>query len=476
MKKKTVMLKRNSNKGFGFVLRGAKAPSPTQEQPSTSKNTTATIHGNADNSTNNNKNKTTGKEIPNKNENTTNLPPISLRPVSLQYFEDIESGGVADLAGLRPGDYLININGKDVRDAIHEYVVNLIRQSGDQVTVTVATPIYQMDDLKDQQSDSKTLANQSSIESRKGSLIVEKVYDLTNRKANLSPSATRNNTINESKIKYSAEAIACNKLTNSSSTNDHLNTIQRKAAPLPPKRDPNTTLSRGRAKSLIGESLDGTNRFFMDDSLPPAPDLTEHKPLTTSTSLEPTIKKDLDQSNNSANNNNLNNNSMNGHDECSSPSSPSVQSIIHNVKSTSTANKKEIDQNKGNKVASIRSRSARRVSAFELEQYFAQQNNNDSKKTNGHSVLCGTLQTPKKANLEKKTFHSTSDIQAELDEENKKDSQQKSHFETLTLKNGRIISNNLENEKEENYQQTTLTKKPQQVQHKDQTLETKKID
>ena len=63
---RTVVLHR-SRKGFGFVLRGAKATSPLME-----------------------------------------LTPSSRYP-ALQYLDDVDQGGVADLAGLRKGDYLIQV-------------------------------------------------------------------------------------------------------------------------------------------------------------------------------------------------------------------------------------------------------------------------------------------------------------------------------------------------------------------------------
>lgn len=63
---RTVVLHR-SRKGFGFVLRGAKATSPLME-----------------------------------------LTPSARYP-ALQYLDDVDQGGVADLAGLRKGDFLIQV-------------------------------------------------------------------------------------------------------------------------------------------------------------------------------------------------------------------------------------------------------------------------------------------------------------------------------------------------------------------------------
>ncbi|XP_066989733.1 protein shank isoform X5 [Macrobrachium rosenbergii] len=93
---RTVVLHRGK-KGFGFVLRGAKATSPLMERP---------------------------------NE----------RGPALQYLDDVDPGGVADLAGLKKGDYLLKINGEDVSQASHEHVVTLIRKSGDLVQMMVVTP------------------------------------------------------------------------------------------------------------------------------------------------------------------------------------------------------------------------------------------------------------------------------------------------------------------------------------------------
>ena len=54
---------------------------------------------------------------------------------ALQFFEGVDMQGMAMRAGLRPGDFLLEINGVDVRAASHEQVVQLIHQSGDTITV-----------------------------------------------------------------------------------------------------------------------------------------------------------------------------------------------------------------------------------------------------------------------------------------------------------------------------------------------------
>lgn len=64
---RTVVLHR-SRKGFGFVLRGAKATSPLME-----------------------------------------LTPSERCP-ALQYLDDVDMSGVADVAGLKKGDYLLEVS------------------------------------------------------------------------------------------------------------------------------------------------------------------------------------------------------------------------------------------------------------------------------------------------------------------------------------------------------------------------------
>ena len=54
-------------------------------------------------------------------------------------MDDVDPGGVADMAGISKGDFLLAINDQDVTQASHERVVTLIRQSGDLVNLTVVT-------------------------------------------------------------------------------------------------------------------------------------------------------------------------------------------------------------------------------------------------------------------------------------------------------------------------------------------------
>ncbi|XP_076335390.1 uncharacterized protein LOC143238760 isoform X2 [Tachypleus tridentatus] len=93
---RTVVLHKGK-KGFGFVLRGAKATSPLMER-----------------------------------QRAYAWP-------SLQYLDDVDRGGVADQAGMKKGDFVLEVNGHNITQATHDQVVSIIRQSGDVVTMTVVT-------------------------------------------------------------------------------------------------------------------------------------------------------------------------------------------------------------------------------------------------------------------------------------------------------------------------------------------------
>ncbi|XP_017867990.1 PREDICTED: uncharacterized protein LOC108616961 [Drosophila arizonae] len=96
---RSVVLHR-AKRGFGFILRGAKASSQLMQ-----------------------------------------LRPSERFP-ALQYLDDVDPGGVADMAGLRPGDFLLTINGEDVSAASHEQVVEMIRSAGALVNMTVVSPQF----------------------------------------------------------------------------------------------------------------------------------------------------------------------------------------------------------------------------------------------------------------------------------------------------------------------------------------------
>ncbi|CAB1313687.1 unnamed protein product [Coregonus sp. 'balchen'] len=88
IEEKNAMLQKKENEGFGFVLRGAKAETPIEE-----------------------------------------FTPTPAFP-ALQYLESVDVEGVAWRAGLRTGDFLIEVHGVNVVKVGHKQVVSLIRQGG----------------------------------------------------------------------------------------------------------------------------------------------------------------------------------------------------------------------------------------------------------------------------------------------------------------------------------------------------------
>uniref|UniRef100_A0A8K9X5I1 PDZ domain-containing protein n=1 Tax=Oncorhynchus mykiss TaxID=8022 RepID=A0A8K9X5I1_ONCMY len=91
----SLLLQKKDSEGFGFVLRGAKAQTPIEE-----------------------------------------FTPTPAFP-ALQYLESVDEGGVAWRAGLRMGDFLIEVNGQNVVKVGHRQVVNMIRQGGNALMVKV---------------------------------------------------------------------------------------------------------------------------------------------------------------------------------------------------------------------------------------------------------------------------------------------------------------------------------------------------
>uniref|UniRef100_A0AAQ6IID7 SH3 and multiple ankyrin repeat domains 3b n=1 Tax=Anabas testudineus TaxID=64144 RepID=A0AAQ6IID7_ANATE len=97
IEEKTAVLQKRESEGFGFVLRGAKAETPIEE-----------------------------------------FAPTPAFP-ALQYLESVDQGGVAWRAGLRTGDFLIEVNGTDVVKVGHRQVVALIRQGGSRLLMKVVS-------------------------------------------------------------------------------------------------------------------------------------------------------------------------------------------------------------------------------------------------------------------------------------------------------------------------------------------------
>lgn len=55
----------------------------------------------------------------------------------MHFFEAVKNGGVAMYAGIRAGDYLLRVNGHDVRTSSHKRVVKMISESKNSVTLDV---------------------------------------------------------------------------------------------------------------------------------------------------------------------------------------------------------------------------------------------------------------------------------------------------------------------------------------------------
>ncbi|XP_051916161.1 SH3 and multiple ankyrin repeat domains protein 3 isoform X4 [Hippocampus zosterae] len=97
IEEKNAVLQKKENEGFGFVLRGAKAETPIEE-----------------------------------------FTPTPAFP-ALQYLESVDVEGVAWRAGLRTGDFLIEVNGVNVVKVGHKQVVSLIRQGGNSLLMKVVS-------------------------------------------------------------------------------------------------------------------------------------------------------------------------------------------------------------------------------------------------------------------------------------------------------------------------------------------------
>ncbi|XP_050079533.1 uncharacterized protein LOC126567348 [Anopheles maculipalpis] len=187
---RTVVLHR-AKRGFGFILRGAKASSPLMQ-----------------------------------------LKP-SPRCPALQYLDDVDPGGVADMAGLKPGDFLLAINSEDVTCASHEHVVDLIRNSGSLVSMTVVTLSQNL--INSMMLESSEIGSQHSSGSGMSTPISSRQCSTLPRRMN-----------------GGVPGSNC-----------------KQPAPMPPRRDPKTTLSvgRARAKSMVAGLEGGGEKGVEDDDL-----------------------------------------------------------------------------------------------------------------------------------------------------------------------------------------------------------------
>ncbi|XP_054741145.1 uncharacterized protein LOC129246389 isoform X1 [Anastrepha obliqua] len=193
---RTVVLHR-AKRGFGFILRGAKASSPLMQ-----------------------------------------LKPTDRFP-ALQYLDDVDPGGVADMAGLRPGDFLLSIGSEDVRAASHEKVVEMIRSAGALVSMTVISPHY---------------PNQMQVSAQ----FLPSNHQLSSGPSTPQASHRQCATLPRKMSVGPGNAVAGSVGGGSG----------RMPAPMPPRRDPKTTLSvgRARAKSMVAGLENGGEKD--DDDVP----------------------------------------------------------------------------------------------------------------------------------------------------------------------------------------------------------------
>ncbi|XP_017068913.1 SH3 and multiple ankyrin repeat domains protein 1 isoform X5 [Drosophila eugracilis] len=194
---RSVVLHR-AKRGFGFILRGAKASSQLMQ-----------------------------------------LRPSERFP-ALQYLDDVDPGGVADMAGLRPGDFLLTINGEDVSSASHEQVVEMIRSAGALVNLTVVSPQFP----HQMQASAQYLPSGA----RAGS-----------QHLNSGPSTPQSS--------HRQCATLPRKMTGPGGSGASSSGGSVRMAPMPPRRDPKTTLSvgRARAKSMVAGLENGGEK---EDELP----------------------------------------------------------------------------------------------------------------------------------------------------------------------------------------------------------------
>lgn len=73
----------------------------------------------------------------------SHVPHIDFTPSpqfpALQYIGEVDKGGVAEKAGLRPGDFVLEINNENVANATHGYAVSLISKGGKSLSIKIIT-------------------------------------------------------------------------------------------------------------------------------------------------------------------------------------------------------------------------------------------------------------------------------------------------------------------------------------------------
>ena len=333
---------------------------------------------------------------------------------------------MAQLAGLEKGDFLLNVNGVDVRKAPHEHVVSLIRQSGDKVIMSVATPIYlklepeEVEREKRQNREKRKLLKESGGDSSSLTTSCSAPQGEILLQPNLPKSGSQTLPArSQVPPSGSVDAIA-----------DSSRSRSRAPPPAPPKRDPSTTLTvgRSRAKSLCmsegkgeasSEECTATDASSADSS-----SIQSHQDDDSSRQHQQQQHEQpglAGASNCGLNNKHDNYDSEGRSDKSSSSASTSIESMIPNANCAPRDDQNQSQAAAAKKIASIRSRGARRMSALELQEFFARQDDASvpgNKTRSKHTTQ--TLKSKKnKSNGNSgkslgKSYHSVPDIQQEL--------------------------------------------------------------
>ncbi|KAJ2938906.1 hypothetical protein O0L34_g17717 [Tuta absoluta] len=88
---------------------------------------------------------------------------FSVRGDSPVVIAAVEPNSLADIGGMREGDFIITIGDKDVKWSVHEEVVRLIQQAGDTLTMRLATPMDKSTAKSSPDIPRATNSNQGSV-------------------------------------------------------------------------------------------------------------------------------------------------------------------------------------------------------------------------------------------------------------------------------------------------------------------------